>query len=339
MFDFLNINYNNPWNIVVFIFLLILGAFVLIKCCNIFLDSACVIAEKFGISKVIIGLTVVAIGTSIPELTVSLVDSFSSAIDNSASNIGFANIVGSNISNILLVLSFGCIFTPIIIKKENKNNYFIMLALTMLLTVLVLFFGNNYELLRWEGVVLSLCIIMYIIYLVRGAKTQSITFQSETEHERTYKLIIKTVACIIGIAMGGSMVVYGAKGMAYNISYALGIDNGLMESLIGLTIVGVGTSLPELVTVLISSKKGENEIALGNVIGSNIFNIIFVVGLSVTIAPIKIAEYVIIDIFILVFVTLFILPFIIKGYLNRKHSILFISMYIAYMIFLILRML
>jgi cation:H+ antiporter len=152
-------------------------------------------------------------------------------------------------------------------------------------------------------------------------------------------LIIKTVACIIGIAMGGYMVVHGAKGIAYNISYALGIDNGLMESLIGLTIVGVGTSLPELVTVLISSKKGENEISLGNVIGSNIFNIIFVVGLSATIAPFKIADYVIIDMLILGVVTLFVLPFIIKGDLNRKHSVLFIFMYIIYMVFLVLRML
>lgn len=325
MLDFLNIDFTNPLNIIFFLFLLILGSFILIKCCDIFLDSACIIAEKFGISKVVIGLTIVAMGTSIPELTVSLIDAFSSSIDNTASNLGFSNIVGSNISNLLLVLSCGCIFAPIVIKKDNKKNYFIMLALTILLTIFVLFFGEGYQLLRAEAIILSFCIIIYILYLLGGVQYDSNINKDQSKCEQIYKVIIKSIICIIGIAIGGSMVVYAAKGIDYDVSYLIGIDKGLMETLVGLTIVGVGTSLPELVTVFLSSKKGENEISLGNVIGSNIFNIIFVVGLSASITPFKIADYVIIDVFILVFITLFILPFIIKGNLNRKHSILFMS--------------
>ena len=326
------------FQIISFLFILVIGAVFLIKCCDIFLDSACVIARKFKIPKVIIGLTIVAIGTSIPELSVSLSDAFSSAVSGSNSNIGFSNVVGSNISNLLLVLSFGCMFSPIIIKKQNKKDYGIMLFVTFALLAFVLWFGNGNEILRWEAIVLSIFIIFYIVYIVLGVKNVSAENDCiEKKEENLLKHVLYIVLCIIGIAVGGKMVVYGAEGIALNISNLLNVEKDMAETLVGLTIVGVGTSLPELVTTLMSSKKGENEIALGNVIGSNIFNIIFVIGLSGSIAPFTISSYMIFDLVVLVFATLFVMFFVFKGKLDKKHSFLFLFLYLVYIIYLIVR--
>ena len=152
------------------------------------------------------------------------------------------------------------------------------------------------------------------------------------------KPILLILACIIGIAVGGELVVSGAKGISMNVSDLLGIDRNMAESFVGLTIVGVGTSLPELVTTVISSKKGENEIALGNVIGSNIFNVIFVAGLSAVIAPYTVSAHMIIDLFILIFASLVVMFFVYRGKLNRKHSYLFLTMYFMYLVYLIIRL-
>ena len=133
------------------------------------------------------------------------------------------------------------------------------------------------------------------------------------------KPILFITSCIVGIAICGELVVYGAKGISLNVSNILGIYKNMAESFIGLTVASVGTSLPELVTTVLSSKKGENEIALGNVIESNIFNVIFVVYLSGTIAPFTISRHMVIDLLVLVFVTILVMIFVCKGKLNRRH--------------------
>jgi len=336
--DFIN-NLSMPLQITFFLIVLMVGAVFLIRCCDVFLDCSTTIAEKFKIPKIIIGLTIVAIGTSIPELSVSLSDAFTSALEGSNSNIGFSNIIGSNISNLLLVLSFGCLFSPIIIKKDNKKDYAIMFFVTLVLTLFVLCFGNGNEILRWEAIILAILIIPYIIYIVLNAKsTCEEGEKSNSESVKIFKPIVLMVLCIVGIALGGKMVVYGAKGIAMDISTLLKVDKDMAETLVGLTIVGVGTSLPELVTTLMSSKKGENEIALGNVIGSNIFNIIFVIGLSGTIAPFAISSYMTIDLIILIFVTMLVMFFVFKSNLNKKHSYLFLLMYLMYIVYLIIRL-
>lgn len=338
MENFIN-NLYAPFQIVTYLLILILGAFALIKCCDIFLDNAGVVAKKFKIPKIIIGLTIVAIGTSIPELSVSLSDAFASAKEGSSSNIGFSNVVGSNISNLLLVLSFGCLFSPIITKKQNKKDYGIMFFVTLVLTIFVLFFGNDKEILRWEAIILSSFIILYVMYVVFSVKGD-IKREDEINKEKIklFKPILFILICIVGIAIGGELVVYGAKGISMNVSSLLGIEKNMAESFIGLTVVGVGTSLPELVTTIMSSKKGENEIALGNVIGSNIFNIIFVIGLSATIAPFTISSYMIIDLFILIFVSAIVMFFVYRGKLNKKHSYLFLLLYLMYLVYLIIRL-
>ena len=332
---------NMPIQILIFAIALALGAFCLVKFCDIFLDSSSTIAKKFKISPLIIGLTVVAIGTSFPEFAVSVSDSVAASMNGGNANIAFSNVVGSNISNLLLVLSFSCLFAPVIIKKASKRDYVVLTSITLLLTLFALLFGNS-EIKRWESIILVVLIFFYFAYIIfnvkRDNKDQLANEKKEdTKNIKILKPILLVVLSIAGIALGGELVVYGAKGIALNISDAFSIERNIAETLIGLTIVAVGTSLPELVTTVIASKKGENDMALGNVIGSNIFNIIFVLGTAGVIAPFSIASYMIIDLLVLVAATILVLVFVIKGKLNRKHSIILMSMYGLYLIYLILR--
>lgn len=336
-----------PIQLVIFSASLVVGAFCLIKFCNIFVDSSSTIAKFLGISPLIIGLTVVAIGTSFPELAVSISDSIFSIVNGSNANIGFSNVVGSNISNLLLVLAFSGLFSPLIIKRETRKDYAILLFITLLLAVFGFFFGitsfvGGSAILRWEAIILVILIFFYIIYIVKNSKksiesVEDINSVDKQDESKIIKYILLTILGIGGIAIGGELVVYGAKGIALNISSALSVDKDVAESLIGLTIVAVGTSLPELVTTIIASKKKENEMALGNVIGSNIFNIIFVLGISATIAPFTISSYMLVDLLVMVIATFIVLIFVIKGKLAKKESVLLLIIYVTYVIYLILR--
>ena len=156
-----------PVQLIVFLVSLVVGAFCLIKFCNIFVDSSSAIAKFLGISPLIIGLTVVAIGTSFPELAVSISDSISSLVDGSNANIGFSNVVGSNISNLLLVLAFSGLFSPLIIKRETRKDYGILMFITLLLAIFGFFFGitsfvGESAILRWEAIILVVLIFFYI---------------------------------------------------------------------------------------------------------------------------------------------------------------------------------
>ena len=210
-------NLSTPLQMISFFIVLVIGAVVLIKSCDVFLDNATVVARKFKIPKIIIGLTIVAMGTSIPELSVSLSDAFASASDGSNSTIGFSNVVGSNIANLLLVLSFGCLFSPIIIKKENKKDYFIMLCTTLILFMFSLFFGNGTEILRWESIIIASLIIFYVIYILYNAKGKVHEKEEIEENIKIFKPIVLIIICIGAIAIGGDFVVTGAKGIALNI--------------------------------------------------------------------------------------------------------------------------
>ena len=337
--DFIN-NLSTPLQMIAFLLILVIGIFCLIKCCDVFLDCASMIAKKFKIPKIIIGLTIVAMGTSIPELSVAISDSIASALEGSYSNIGFSNVIGSNISNLLLVLSFACLFSPIIIKKQTKKDYGLMFFITIILGLFVLLFGANKQILRWEAIILTSLIIFYIIYILATSKNKVVEeVNDEDDNTKIIKLILLIILSAAGIAIGGELIVYSSKGIALNLSTAANVNQDIAETLVGLTIVAVGTSLPELVTTLIASKKGENDVALGNVIGSNIFNIIFVIGISGTISPFAIANFMIIDLLILISVTMFVMIFIFKGKLDKKHGLLFLSLYICYVTYLIIRVL
>ena len=330
---------------IVFLLSFAIGAFALIGFCNLFIDNATLIAKKFKIPSLIIGLTIVAMGTSVPELAVSISDSIQSLTEGSASNIAVGNVVGSNISNILIVLSLGCMFAPIIIKKENKTEIYILMGVTTLLTIFSFLFGynsilGNNALLRWESLILVILIFAYLTYIILSSKEKiknTKKEEKELDKIKIFKPMVYAILAIIGIAMGGETVVYGAKGFALNVATSLSIDANMAETLVGLTIVAVGTSLPELVTTFIASKKGENELALGNVIGSNIFNIIFVLGISGVVVPLGISSAVLIDVLVMLGVTILFFVFTLFGKLTRKHSIIFLSIYAGYLIYLILR--
>lgn len=338
---------------ITFIVALIIGVICLVKFCDIFVDSASTIAKKLHIPELIIGLTVVAIGTSCPELAVSVSDSITSLIENSNANVAIGNAIGSNICNLLLVLGFSSIFTPIAVKKSVcKREYPFLLGVSALLVLFVILFGTggaitgNYAILRWEAIIFVVLMFVYIWFLIHNAKKYPDESLDEEEKElaeekekdmKLWKAIVLVIVGAIGIGFGGEAVVFGAKGLALQVSDAAHVDHDLAESLVGLTIVAVGTSLPELVTSVIAAKKGQNELALGNVIGSNIFNILFVLGIAGTINPLTTGSQVVIDVVIMMVATLVVFGFALTGKIKRSGGAILLTMYGAYLTYLIIR--
>lgn len=338
---------------IAFVVGLIVGTICLVKFCDIFVDSASTIAKKLHISELIIGLTVVAIGTSCPELAVSVSDSISSLLENSNANVAIGNVIGSNICNLLLVLGFSAVFTPIVVKKSVcKREYPFLLIISALLVLFVILFGTgssitgNYAILRWEAIILVVLMFVYIWFLIHNAKkhpdeqlnTEEEKLTEEKEKDmKLWKAIILVIVGAAGIVFGGEAVVFGAKGLALQVSDAAHLDHDLAESLVGLTIVAVGTSLPELVTSVVAAKKGQNELALGNVIGSNIFNILFVLGIAGTVNPLTTGSQVIIDAVVMMTATIVVFIFALTGKIKRSGGIALLCMYGAYLAYLIVR--
>ncbi|CDC41677.1 k+-dependent Na+/Ca+ exchanger-like protein [Firmicutes bacterium CAG:449] len=333
--------------VITFILALIIGIFCLVKFCDIFVDASCSIAKKLHISELIIGLTIVAMGTSCPELAVSVSDSISTLINGGNANVAIGNVVGSNICNLLLVLGASCLFTPIIVKKSIcKKEYPFLIGISILLVIFVIFFGLNsfvgeYVVTRIEGIIFVLLIGVYIYLLIKSNKTnndEQINEEvSEIKEIKLWKSIILVIVGCAGIIFGGEAVVFGAKGIALEISDAAHLNHDLAESLIGLTIVAVGTSLPELVTSVVASKKGQNELALGNVIGSNIFNTLFVLGISATVNPLTSGSQIVVDVIFMLVATLLVFVFALKGKIGKVHGYILLCLYLGYLAYLVTR--
>lgn len=334
----------------IFVVGLALGVFCLVKFCDFFVDSSSVIANKLHISPLIIGLTIVAMGTSLPELAVSVSDSISTIASGTNANVAIGNVIGSNISNILLVLGFSVVFTPIVVKKGVcKRELPMLLGVTAITVLFVCLFGNFinsnnehiFSISRWEGIVLTVLIVAYITYLVLMAKKHPEQLDEAEagviKDMPWWKSILLLIVGAAGIILGGQFVVFGAKGLALQGAKALNLDHDLAESLVGLTIVAVGTSLPELVTSTIAAKKGQNEIALGNVIGSNIFNSLFVLGIAATVNPLTTSSQVLVDVFIMLGVTVMLFVFSLSGKLRKAHGFVLLGCYVLYLTYLILR--
>lgn len=312
--------------------ILIIGFFLLIKGADIFVDGASSIAKKIGIPSVIVGLTIVSLGTSAPELAVSLISSF-----NGNNGIAVGNVLGSNLFNTLVVLGGTAIVAPLIIKKCTiKRDYITTLLVTILTCFLI--FGlvpkSENMLSRISGIILLVVCIIYMFILVKAAKKDSVKDEENTSEIKMSKNILLSLIGVVGIVFGGNLVVDSAT----NIAYALGMS----EKLVGLTIVAVGTSLPELVTSIVAALKGENDIALGNVLGSNIFNLVLILGASATINPITVSGVMVIDFIILIAVTLFIGALIFfnkkeEKRLGRLEGIILVGMYVAYLVYIIFR--
>lgn len=312
--------------------ILIIGFFLLIKGADIFVDGASSIAKKIGIPSVIVGLTIVSLGTSAPELAVSLISSF-----NGNNGIAVGNVLGSNLFNTLVVLGGTAIVAPLLIKKSTiKRDYIATLVVTILTCFLI--FGlvpkSENMLSCISGIILLVVCIAYMFILVKAAKKDSVKDEENTSEIKMSKNILLSLIGVVGIVFGGNLVVDSAT----NIAYALGMS----EKLVGLTIVAVGTSLPELVTSIVAALKGENDIALGNVLGSNIFNLVLILGASATISPITVSGVMLIDFIILIAVTLFIgaLIFFNKKEdkrLGRLEGIILVGIYVAYLAYIIMR--
>lgn len=311
--------------------LLIIGFFFLIKGADLFVEGAASIARKFNVPAMVIGLTIVAMGTSAPEAAVSITSSLAGQNDMSV-----ANVVGSNFFNILVVLGVSAILAKLPVQKDTikKDTPFLLLV-----SGLLLLFGLNLNISRIEGLILLVVFAYFLISTVRSAKNTSSTSTVETEVAMEMevseevsmpKTILLSILGIVGIVLGGDMVVNSATDIATAF--------GMSANLVGLTIVAVGTSLPEFVTSVVAIKKGETEIAIGNVIGSNIFNILLVLGLATTIKPIAISMLALTDIIFMVAITVLLYIFMKKdNSLVKKQGFILVAIYIAYMIYTIMR--
>ena len=300
------------------IILLLVGFVALIKGADIFVDASSSIAKKFNIPSIIIGMTLVAMGTSLPELSVSVTSSLVGLNDMS-----IANVTGSNIFNILIAL--GVCST---IGKLKISNYKDVITLLFSCIGLLLFTLNG-TLGMIEGILLLVAFTVYILSMMKQAKDN----KEESEDEKQRNIFITVVLGILGaiaIVIGGNMVVNSASEIALKL--------GMSENLVGLTIVALGTSLPEFVTSVMATKKGELEIAIGNIIGSNIFNILLILGVASLISPMAVSVVAICDVMFMVFtVALFIFLTVKEKELNKKSGILLIMMYIVYLIITIIR--
>ena len=313
-----------------FIFLII-GFVFLIKGADLFVEGASSIAKKFNVPAMVIGLTVVAMGTSAPEAAVSITSSLAGQNDMSV-----ANVVGSNFFNILVVLGVSSIIATLPVEKNTikKDTPFLLIV-----SGLLLLFGINLRISRVEGLIFLGLFIYFLINTVKNAKNNALDAEEEAaitaEVENVVefsipKTILLSVIGIVGIILGGDMVVDSATKIATTL--------GMSANLVGLTIVAVGTSLPEFVTSIVAIRKGETEIAIGNVIGSNLFNILLVLGLATSIKPITISMFALFDIVFMVLVTILLYLFMKKNNsLVRKQGIILVAIYIVYMVYTIIR--
>lgn len=261
------------------IVLLVVGFVMLVKGADWFVEGVAGIAEKFGIPQLVIGLTIVAMGTSAPEAAVSI----TSAMKGSA-GITIGNVVGSNILNVLVILGLTAVITRVAVQRSTVR-YEIPFMLIITLVLLGLGLSGN-EISFVEGIILWVLFIVYMVYLFRMAKNQK-EEADDSKKQPVWMLIL------LGI-VGAVLVVWGAD-ISVDAASAIAKMFGMSDRLIGLTIVALGTSLPELVTSVTAARKGKADIAIGNIVGSNVFNILFVVGTTALVTPVIFESKFVID--------------------------------------------
>lgn len=308
------------WSVV----LLVIGFVLLIKGADFFVEGSSSVAKMLKVPSIIIGLTIVAMGTSLPECAVSITASMT---NNNA--LAVSNAVGSNIFNLMVVCGFCALFNPLVVSKDTLKKEF---PFSMICAILLLVCGYlAMELGRLDGVILLVLFIAFLVWMVKSAlKARANASDEEYEVLPVWKCLIFIIGGIVAIKFGGDFVVDGASTIAAKM--------GLSQNLIGLTIVACGTSLPELVTSVVAAKKNELDMALGNVIGSNIFNILFVLGIAASISPIAFIMENVIDIAILTVMSVVVWIFgWTKQKLTRTEGIIMLVMYAAYLVYICLR--
>lgn len=315
-------------DVVIQVALLAIGFVLLVKGADWFVEGASKVAEKFGIPQLVIGLTIVAMGTSLPEAAVSV----SAALKGSA-EITIGNIVGSNIMNILLILGITSVITPIAVQKSTvKYEIPFVVAISALLMGLGC---PDHVVGRVDGVILWALMICYLLYLLHMSKKgQSIPGTEENESGQENEKEMPIWKMLVLILAGGVMIVVGSD-VAVDAATALARIFGMSERLIGLTIVAFGTSLPELVTSATAAIKGKADIAVGNIVGSNIFNILFVVGTSALITPVAYAANFFVDSIVCIATAALLWVLVVKNKrLGRAGGACMLVCYAAYFVYL-----
>jgi len=317
-------------------FLLILGLMLLVKGADAMIDGAVEIATIFGLSPLFIGLSITALGTSAPEAAVSI-----KAVISSYPSISFGNVLGSNVANIGLVLGLGALIWSLTAKKSTIKWE---IPFCLMISILTIFLvrddwygtGDNY-LSRFDGIFLLILFFLYVSYLYSMARKDRRNFRLNTDltnieysNKQIFKASILSLIGIAGVLLGAHLIVDNAVIIAKRL--------GISEILISVTIIALGTSLPEAATSLTAMKKGKSDIAIGNVAGSNIFNILFVLGITSTIQPIKFPLLAFTDLLIVTGISAILLIF---GYtrnkISKKEGGILLLLYILYIIFVIIR--
>lgn len=303
--------------------LLIVGFVLLIKGSDFFVDGASSIASLLKIPTLIVGLTIVAFGTSAPEAAVSITSSFAGS-----NALALSNVIGSNLFNMMLIVGLCALLNELKIDRDVvKIDLPFLVVITIILTAIILIGWNISQI---EGIILLIIIFGYIIFLIRNAKKSK-------ESEVVEKPKMSLLRSIIYIVLGAAAIVIGGDFVVDSASY-IAMAFGMSETLVGLTIVAIGTSLPELVTSLTALKKDETQLVIGNVVGSSIFNILFVLGASSAISPIAINPNMLTDIMLMLGVTvLFFIFGKTQDKYDKREGAILVGLFIAYMAFAILR--
>lgn len=301
--------------------LLLLGFGMLVKGADLFVEGAAGIADRFGIPQLVIGLTIVAMGTSAPEAAVSI----TAALKGSA-DITIGNIVGSNILNILIILG---VTSAIIAVPVAKSTVKYEIPYMILVTILLLGLGmTGNEISFFEGIFLWAAFLLYLSYLFFMTRKNKEETAAEEEKKPMWKLLL--------FAVGGLLLIVFGSDVAVDAATSIAKAAGLSQRFIGLTIVALGTSLPELFTSVSAALKGKADIAIGNIVGSNLFNILFVVGTSALITPVVFAQNFIIDTMIAALSGGLLWLFIVKKKkLTRPAGIVFLVGYLGYFVYLL----
>ena len=319
--------------------LLVVGLGLLLLAANYLVDASVAIAQRAKISNFIIGLTIVGIGTSAPELFVSI----SSALSNSG-DIAMGNVIGSNISNIFLILGVTAIILPFPIERLQRRRdipflIFATIFVSFIASDAIVGFSEN-SLNRLDGIVLLLMFVGYMGWVVIQKGKDPKKALEEADEEATSSLTGKSpwllwpiaIASLAMLIFGGNMFLDSAKNLAR--------EWGMTEAVISITIVAVGTSLPELVTAIIAASKKNPQLALGNVIGSNLFNLMFILGTASTVKPLIMVDICVWDYLVMIVATFMLYMVVLtfkKDTFDRIEGILFFAAYVAYTVYLLLR--
>ncbi len=311
-----------PQMVILSIIMLLAGFYMLISGADYFVEGSCSLARKLKIPSLIVGLTIVAMGTSAPELAVSI-----SAAVSGSNSLAISNVIGSNIFNLLMVLGVCSAIKPIDTNDSvAKRDYPISIGAMALFVIFIL----DGTMSRIEAAVLIIALIAYIILSIKLAGKGS-GDEEETKTEFSpLKCALGIVGGVAGIVLGGNLVVDNAQSIA--------LAAGMSETLAGLTICAMGTSLPELVTSITAAKKGENDMAVGNVVGSNIFNVLCILGISGVITPIAAEDSAVIDGIILIVMSLIAYIWYLTGKkMSRTEGVVLVALYGVYMAYIIIR--